>query len=68
MRICARKYAAHLTTCILPFSFFAFILRKISRVFPLENTRDPYKSLKTVPSCVDYNVSDVIFGDVMIFD
>ena len=45
--ICAQKYARLLTACILPFSFLAFVLKKISRVFPLLNARDRSKSPNT---------------------
>ena len=35
-RVCTRRYACHLIACIF---YFAFKLEKISRIFPLVNTR-----------------------------
>ena len=40
-RICARKYACHLTgSMFLFFSFIEFTLKKVLRVFPLANVHD----------------------------
>ena len=40
-RICARKYACHLTgSMFLFFSFIEFTLKKVLRVFPLVNVHD----------------------------
>ena len=64
-RIYWRKYACHLTACILLFCFFCIYhtLKKISRVFPLINTPDWLKPLKALllslhdrtNSCLQYS-------------